>query len=201
MACLPLPRNQVPSFPRPTYPHLPQQLSCHKRCPSSWQRSPRLCSGSCIRALPLNLALSITHSLPFNFRFLSSVVSLSSKYRLRRGGRERRRDGREDVPSSRRPALHPFPSHGLQHPLSLSVLIIHPTSQASAIRILPRCFFRICQVAVAYFQLRSSFTVSLADFSSSAWPGRQPLPDLTTPAQWLFLGSLSLEPLSVHKAC
>lgn len=65
----------------------------------------------------------------------------------------------------------------------------------------PVVFFRICQVAVAYFQLRSSFTVSLADFSSSAWPGRQPLPDLTTPAQWLFLGSLSLEPLSVHKAC
>lgn len=88
----------------PTYLHLPQHLRYHKRCPSSWQRSHRLCSGFCIPALLLNLALSVTSSLPFNFRLLCSVVSLSSKYELRRGGSERTRGGKmillpEDQPS------------------------------------------------------------------------------------------------------
>jgi hypothetical protein len=50
----------------------------------------------------------VSHLLSFNFRLLCSVLPLSSKYEFRRGGRERKRNGREGDPSSRRLALHPF---------------------------------------------------------------------------------------------
>lgn len=102
--------SQLPPSCCPTYPHPPQQLRYHKRCPSSWPRSHHLCSGSCYPCLSLEFGL-VSH-LPL-FLLTSGFSARWYLYRQsmnlgREEGKKGEMGGKTILPEDQ-PSIHLLP--------------------------------------------------------------------------------------------